>query len=411
MHLEGVSLRLIRTVFVLLVGVSPWVDAAQLVAFVTSAKGSGDFGSWPEAGGNTGLAAADAVCQARADAASLPGTFVAMASDSENDAYCRVRGLSGKRDDHCGSDRLPPAGPWVRRDGYAFAPAIDQAVDADGFIYMPVMFNEYGSIVLTYYYTGTFTDGRYAEDNACNDWTAGGNEANSMLGHSGAGTSWWLYSATSLCGADRSLLCLQVGLGDPLPPFWRPGAKVFVTSTSGPGDLSSWPEAGGETGIAAGDAICQARAAAAGLAKPERFIAWLSDGAHDAADRLTLNGPWTRIDGVPVADSLADLKDGQLHTAISFDENGEAQPYKRAWTGTTPSGTYAGWSCAGWSSASVLAYGTYGSQYVSYGEWTQSYDGECDSNFCIYCFSNAVTDVFSDSFESSDTAAWSLVVQ
>ena len=33
---------------------------------------------------------------------------------------------------------------------------------------------------------------------------------------------------------------------------------VFVTSVTGTGDLGSWPDAGGNIGVSAGDAICQA---------------------------------------------------------------------------------------------------------------------------------------------------------
>src|SRR5690348_6773919 len=40
---------------------------------------------------------------------------------------------------------------------------------------------------------------------------------------------------------------------------------AFVTSTSGSGNLQSWgTDAGGQVGLQAGDAICQARAAAGG---------------------------------------------------------------------------------------------------------------------------------------------------
>ncbi len=49
--------------------------------------------------------------------------------------------------------------------------------------------------------------------------------------------------------------------------------QVFVTSVKGSGDLSTWPDANGKTGIEAGDAICQARAQTAGLSGT--FIAWL----------------------------------------------------------------------------------------------------------------------------------------
>ena len=41
------------------------------VVFVTSVTGNGNLSSWPDAGGNTGLEAADAICQTRADSVAV----------------------------------------------------------------------------------------------------------------------------------------------------------------------------------------------------------------------------------------------------------------------------------------------------------------------------------------------------
>src|SRR6188768_570424 len=88
--------------------------------FVTSVSGTGDLGSWPAAGIATGLAAGDAICQARASAASLPNPsgYRAWLSDSTDDAYCRIHMLTGKLSANCGQPTLPAsAGPWRRTDG------------------------------------------------------------------------------------------------------------------------------------------------------------------------------------------------------------------------------------------------------------------------------------------------------
>jgi hypothetical protein len=101
------------------------ISSAANVVFVTSVTGDGNLGSWADAGGNTGLAAGDAICQARANAAGLTGTFVAWLSDDNNDAYCRVHNLTGKKASNCGQGSLPEsAGPWVRTDGFPFGPMI-----------------------------------------------------------------------------------------------------------------------------------------------------------------------------------------------------------------------------------------------------------------------------------------------
>jgi len=87
----------------------PGVAASQetLRVFVTSVTGNGDLSTWDNANALSGLAAADAVCRARADIAFLdnPTQFVAWMSDSSNDAYCRIHGLSGLRSANCGEHR------------------------------------------------------------------------------------------------------------------------------------------------------------------------------------------------------------------------------------------------------------------------------------------------------------------
>ena len=74
----------------------PPVGAARLQMFVTSVAGSGELSSWDDAGTLTGVAAGDAICQARATAAALPNpaTYRAWLSDDTDDAYCRLHGLS-----------------------------------------------------------------------------------------------------------------------------------------------------------------------------------------------------------------------------------------------------------------------------------------------------------------------------
>src|SRR5205823_203503 len=75
---------------------------------------------------------------------------------------------------------------------------------------------------------------------------------------------------------------------------------VFVTSTSYDGNL------GGLTG---GDAKCQARAVAAGLAGT--YKAWLCSGSTSAASRLShlSTGDYVRLDGAVLANGWAGLTD------------------------------------------------------------------------------------------------------
>ena len=73
--------------------------------FVTSVFGSTNLSTWPQAQGQTGLAAGDAICQTLAhDGAGLPTwqDFRAWLSTSTEDAYCRVAGFDGLKVDDCG---------------------------------------------------------------------------------------------------------------------------------------------------------------------------------------------------------------------------------------------------------------------------------------------------------------------
>jgi len=135
-----------------------------------------------------------------------------------------------------------------------------------------------------------------------------------------------------------------------------------MTSVRGPGMLAAWADAGTSTGLAAGDAVCRARAAAVGFPNAGRYRAWLSDATTNAVDRLTSDGPWVRSDGVLVAASKAELVSGNLFSSISVTETGRYVNWNPgvsvpwdwslfAWTGTTQQGMAAAAHCASWTAA------------------------------------------------------------
>ena len=358
------------------------------VVFVTSVTGTGNLGSWSDAGGQTGLAAADAICQARATAAKLPGTFRAWLSDGSNDAYCRVHGLAGKKSANCGQSQLPAsAGPWVRVDGFPFSSGITQLVT--GVEYTPLYYDETKTPVpqYTYSFTDTIAGVLDAQLNPtpCSNWTAA--TTGSPLVDKGGATSpaKWNWGVEDACSSTGNLICFQQGSGGPLPSFVSSGKLVFVTSETGSGALGTWAGASGLTGLAAGDAICQARATAAGLSGT--FTAWLSASGINAVDRLTATGPWVRVDGIPVATSKADLTDGAIFTAIMLTETG-AYSYSAAWTGTQDSGLGTGANCVGWTSQAATDSGTWGNVVFVMGWSSVGTSQACNGVGAIYCFEN-----------------------
>ena len=168
----------------------PAPTAPSMRAFVTSVSGTGNLGSWPDASGQTGLAAGDAICQARARAAGLEPAhgFRAWLSDSSDDAYCRIHGLTGKKAALCGQSTLPvDAGPWVRTDGYPFAPKLVDMLAPRFGVYTPARFDEMGNEIpgTARYFTGTLETGE-GQSYFCGDWTIGDG---SSVGWSGR-TSW-----------------------------------------------------------------------------------------------------------------------------------------------------------------------------------------------------------------------------
>lgn len=396
-------------------------EAVKRRAFVTSVTGTGNLSSWPDAGGQVGLSAGDQICRARAAAGGLANanTYRAWLSTATTDAYCHVQGLAGTRTNDCEGGFPTPAGPWFGNGTFPFPVTgdLDRLTD-DGVIYRPMLFDEFGvaldGTATTRYWTGTRDDGTATATGTCSSWTSGDSGALGYEGHvAHTAQVWSYYGTSSRCDHTRRLLCLEPGASEPTGQTWpAPASIVFVTSARGTGDLSSWPQAGGAIGLAAGDAVCRNVAAAAHLPAPDSFVAWLSKDGISAADRLTSNGPYRRIDGVAIAGSKASLLAGSNASSIHQDETGaylRGQGGGYAWTGTDPGGQPNGLDCAGWTSASnggvVVARGA--ASTVRDGRWTESlgYVG-CGVDLHLYCFSNVVT-IFWDGFEGGDASRWS----
>lgn len=362
-------------------------------AFVTSVQGNGLLAGWPGANGQTGVAAGDAVCQTLAAAAGLSGPYVAWLSSASDDAWCRVQGLSGKKSANCGQSSLPAAaGPWLRLDEVPFAGSLT-ALAASGLVYTPVLLDESALPVAgdETYFTGTLPDGTAdVSTNTCYDWSSNSRLAVGVGGYVGGTTTSWSYAYHQSCSATAArLLCLEQGEAPALTPPSETGRKVFVSSLQGAGNLGAWPGANGLRGLAAADAVCQSLAAGAGLANASAFKAWLSDSASQAAQRLTSNGPWVRVDGVPVADSLADLTDASLFTGISVTELG-VYTSASVWTNTTANGNrdspVSTLTCDGWSSADAAHESQVGDSSLSFGAWSDAGYAACNTQRALYCF-------------------------
>ncbi len=353
---------------------------SELIVFVTSTSGNGNLSSWADAGGKNGLEAGDAICQAAAQRAGLSGTFRAWLSTSTTDAYCHIQGLTGKKSANCGQNALPiTAGPWFRMgDNHPFSGTIDKLIN-EGQVFVPVYYDENNNKVTVSYFTGTTHAGILSVNYNCADWTSSSNNNNVTLGNPLGTTQRWTSLSTGTCFGSHRLLCMQTGSGQPLTAITAPvdSKKVFITAATYNGNFG---------GVDAADTICQNRAQDLGLPNHDKFRAWLSDGwGNYAIGRFFSDGPWYRLDGVKVADSKADLIDGEIFTSINY--TGTSYIGDIVWTGTTEAGLSKSPYCANWTSNAGTDYGTFGTSTLIDRMWTEwSVTMSCNYGAALYCF-------------------------
>ena len=336
---------------------APLADTTSLHAFATSTVGTGEMHSWAEVVDTNleGLAAADGVCQVRATAANLtdPGTYVAWLSDRNDDAYCRLFGLSGKKADNCGLDALPTgAGPWLRTDDVPFAATIEQAL-ADNLVYSSPNVDETGNrfFASDTSFTATDIDGAFntkGDANAdCAQWSSSSAlPAIPELGSNVSSSGNWTANQTGAgCNSQHRLICMQKGSAPALSGHTQFGHReAFVTSVEVTGNLG---------GVAGGDLACQSAAAAANVYAPGTFKALLNTSApgSNLTDRIEFDGPWYRRDGLLFAHDKAELTGGAVTLPLNVTDSGAYLGIAVALTGATELGAPSGFDCAGWTSA------------------------------------------------------------
>jgi len=381
---------------------------AQKKVFATFEAKFGDLTDWDQAGpGTSGVDAANSICQKLAEDATLdnPGDYRAWLSDSTTDAYCNVAGFSGKKVDNCGQPALPDGGPWVLTNGRPFARSLSELTASDAVLWAPrvdqsgaTLFGTTSNVL-----TGTQADGTRASYD-CNGWIDSSSGQSAGSGALDAGAVGWTAWTNAACDSLSRLYCFESGSGAPLGRFAEPGAYAFVTSATGTGILGGWDDAAGESGIAAGDAICRQAASDGRLPAPDSFIAWLSDDSTDVKDRLVVEGPFRRPDGVQIADSRIQFLTSLHEAAIETDEHGDHLSVYTL-TGSFTNGSATDDNCSNWLSEEGIFGAGLSSAAGSF--WSSGLAGDCDvpDHYHLFCVSNLVT-LFADSFEDG-LPAWS----
>ena len=154
--------------------------------------------------------------------------------------------------------------------------------------------------------------------------------------------------------------------------------------------VSSKTYSGAFGGLDGANAICQELAANL----PGDFKAWLGVGPNGPATTFNKDGHFVLVDGTIIANSWADLTDGNLLHPISLDESGQQAESaticdggsSAVWTGVTITGETLTSNCAGWTVAD--AEGGVGYLKSMDASWTAApmCGAVCTSELPIYCF-------------------------
>lgn len=325
--------------------------------FISSTTHPGGF-----AGGVTG---ADEFCQERAEAAGLPGRFVAWLSTGDSKTQARKRLENAEV-------------PYQLVDGTIVANGFEDLVD--GTIAAPINLDEFGVTrnVTNGVWTGTAADGTAAGtfngSARCNKWVSSSSGNSGRVGTSSATNNNWTNTGNNVnCDQPLRVYCFQSN-----------HRTVFVTSTTHDGDFG---------GVRGADAFCQAHADAAEL--DGHFVAWMSTGVEETRARRRIENapaPYRLVDGTTVALSFDALIDGSIDDPINVDENGdEVDATGNVWTGTAAdgtgvNGTDANVRCAQWTSNSSSNGGRVGSSNAINNNWTNTGNNvTCDQQRRVYC--------------------------
>ncbi len=187
--------------------------------------------------------------------------------------------------------------------------------------------------------------------------------------------------------------------------------QIFVTSVSGNGDLSTWADSGGVPGLAGADAVCRARATAAGLEGEDLYVAWMSDSTDDAycrahglsgtkasncgglPDPPTFAGPWVRTDLHSFGPGIHELLGlhGTVFIPCSIDEFGVDSMSDFVFTATDLDGEYtpgASLACSDWTSSAAVPVPA-GSLTRTTGSWTKFGQIGCANPAALICLKQA----------------------
>ena len=176
-------------------GCSATCTRETLFVFITSQTFQGNI--FPALNNKTGLALADAHCQALAAKAGLPGTYRAWLSDSALGPATRFN--------------IPPSypGAFTRTDGAVIAEGWADLLD--GTLAMPIDRDEAGAVLTdTLAWTNTEPNGTPADAQTCMNWSSNNIAHKGQIGANAALDATWTNFDANFCANASRLYCFQI---------------------------------------------------------------------------------------------------------------------------------------------------------------------------------------------------------
>lgn len=311
--------------------------------FITSTTSQGDFG---------GIAGGNSICQTRATAAGLPGTWLAVLNSTASGSF---------------NTRITLTHPLYNMAGQklsdgAWSPLKD----------VPVKFNELAAVS-----SATWVRvGSTSASSNCSEYTTNGATSVTVGSPNGGIFSFMFGAASSNCSSFFPLYCVSDVITLSAPARAHLPNKhhtMFRTSNTYNGNLG---------GIAGADSICQTEAATLGYTGT--YVAALSTSTQSVLARLTpivTTGGVKNRQGFIISMNLAGLFLAYLPSSVETVQ-------QDVWTGTTNAGGIGTGHCTSWTSSSSGVSGVVGTsaQYGS-GFWTGSGLNTCDLAKRLYCIS------------------------
>lgn len=326
------------------------------------------------------LQGADAKCKAAADAARLPGDFVAWISTTTKNAVDRIVATGARG--------------WIRPDGLPVADTIGDSTSSsdmlfDGRVYYPPRMTELGNVTTSYAWTSTDNTGALvATRDNCNNYSSAASANFGRLGAAFGGPTLWTDDGSAAvssraCDKPNPIYCFGTSVNRRLTSADLPavvGRRAFLSS---PWDTVAKP------GLAGADSVCQADAAAASLPNATRFKALLAMTSASAASRFnTATGArWVRTDGVEVSATAADLMNSKLTAPIAVTADGRTYLSASVQTGAlTPKDVATNGNCSDWTDSTSGFLGAKGtSGFSNRNFFDAGFLGTCRAGVRLYC--------------------------